>query len=161
MSAAQQRLAEIQTEKDRLDGEVARLEAFFATVEMLADVDTTAVSDLAQAPTPTAPANPTPDGAGTVGLPQLVIGSHAEVAAQLLAERGPLTLNELLDAMLKMGRGVGDENFRANVGSAIWRRRKDVFSRKDKDGPFTLRTTNFVYLPALADQPARKVTTKS
>jgi len=160
LSASQQRLEEIQAEKDRLDVEVTRLEAFLATAAMLADGDEADAPDASQTPLPVTPGNPLPGVTGAVALPQLVIGSHAAVAAQLLADRGPLTLDQLLDAMLKMGRGVGDENFRSNVGSAIWRRRKDVFSRKDKEGPFTLRTTKFVYLPAPADQPARKGTTK-
>ena len=136
ITAAQRKRAELEAEKARLEEEVARLESFIETAATLAEPGTNTVPEVA----------PRAAAIEKSNRPQLIIGSHAEVAAKLILASGPRTLDQLLVEMQKMGREDG-ENFRANVSSALWRRKNDVFDRKDKESPYTLRTTNFVFVP--------------
>ena len=63
----------------------------------------------------------------------------------LIRAKGPQTLKTLVQELRDAGHGHGSDNYPNVVNSAIWRRREDLFERKD-DGKYHLRTNEIEFV---------------
>jgi hypothetical protein len=141
LQLARLRCAEIEREIQVLQEEASRLQLFIQTGESLRSGDT-------GKPSKTTPESKEVAGGGTKTRPAVRDGTHAAFTARLLTEKGPLPLHEIVEAMIKAGRGnEGDEiGLAASVNSALWRR-SDLFARRD-DGCYYLHVKSYTLLPA-------------
>jgi hypothetical protein len=71
--------------------------------------------------------------------------SIAGMCAKLVMAKGPLSLKSLVAELRNAGKGHGSDNFSTVVNSALWRRREDLFEKKE-DGLYHLRTEDIDFV---------------
>jgi hypothetical protein len=70
--------------------------------------------------------------------------SLAGHCVRLILENGPLTLKSLAERLEAMGHGQGFKDFATAVNTALWRRRQDLFEKREKD--YHLRTEEIEFV---------------
>jgi hypothetical protein len=72
-------------------------------------------------------------------------GSIAAACAVVIRDKGPRSLQALVQELRDAGMGHGSENYPSVVNSALWRRKHDLFEKRD-DGLYHLQTRDFELL---------------
>jgi hypothetical protein len=132
--AAEQALQRLQEQVEQTRQQIAEWEAFIAKAESLVGN-----APLHEPAPEKEPESPSQNGSGPV---QVKAGSLVARAAAILLARGPLALKTLVAELQAQGVGAGVSGFQTNLNTALWRRRQDLFEKKE--GIYYLRTPNFV-----------------